>query len=151
VLCWALFNSAAAGNCAEVERLFPHYAPGGVPTPTEQCIRVWANDEQWARRSAEYWRDHKQAGMVELQRLTVGSLFVAQKRMHEMLTGADTRDINERLLTSKQYELVHRTAERLPALATITPPAEVKDTSEMTREEEEAGARAAMIQRKTAR
>lgn len=150
-ICFALFATAAAGNCAEVERLFPRYAPDDMPVPHRSTIVDWARDHQWRERTAELWRSNKQMGLVELQRLTVGSAFVAAKVLHEMLTGADTRELSERILSAKLYELAFRTMERIPALASVSPPADVKHSSEMSREEEEANAKAAMIQRKTAR
>jgi hypothetical protein len=47
--CFVLYATAAARNCADVERLLSEeLADTGDPVPTCQAIANWARDDRWA-------------------------------------------------------------------------------------------------------
>lgn len=140
-----LYATSGARSPAAVEKLLPSYLePMGLPTPTRQAIARWAREENWNGQADDLWRSRPTMFLDELARLTTGTLLVLAKQMHDMATGLDTRPIEERMLTTKQYEVGMRVAKDVPRATTYVPPQAEVQTDGMSRDEIEARARQAL-------
>jgi hypothetical protein len=147
-LALVLYATGGARSPAAVERLLPSYLePMGLPVPTRQAIATWAREEDWNAQADDLWRARPRMGFEEMQRLTIGTALVLARRMHEMATGLDESPLEERILTTKQYEIGMRVLERIPALGQYAPPAPQLELDDVPRDVGEAKAKANMIQR----
>ena len=133
--CFVLYATAAARNCADVERLIAEELDGtSEVVPTRQAIAGWARDEQWAEQADDVWRNTKRWGKREPEVIALSNAMLGQQRRHEVLMG--------------KYNLADRTIERvLPLGAMEGPPEPAIETKDVPREAGEAQAKSAMIQR----
>jgi hypothetical protein len=147
--CFVLYATFAARNCAKTARLYEQEVKAlGLPAPDVRTIQLWAADDDWYGQADDFWRHSKGRTPYELQILSSANTMQAQQALHDILTGADERDLNERLITLKAIEVAMKARERLPELARIEPPEQTADTASMSREEQEAHATAAISRKK---
>lgn len=147
--CFVLFATFAARNCAATARLYEQEVTAlGLPAPDVRTIQLWAADEDWNGQADTLWRNTKGRTAYELQILSMANTMQATKALHDILTGGDQRDLNERIVTLKAVEVAMKNRERLPELARIEPPEQTVDTDSMSREEQEAHATAAIARKK---
>ena len=141
--CFVLYATAAARNCAAVERLIAEELAGtGEPVPTRQSIAAWARDDAWDTQADELWRNTKQWGLRELQVIALANALLGQQRRHEVLLGLYRSDSDTAAQYLKGGELSDRFIERvLPLSAMRAPELEPQDLSGLSREQREALAR----------
>ncbi len=139
--CFVLYATFAARNCAAVARLYAEEVKSlDLPAPDVRTLQHWANDEQWNAQADTLWRHTKGRTSYELQILSQANTMQGAKALHDILTGLDTRDLNERVITLKAIEVAMKAREKLPELARIEPPEETLDTDGLSKQDIEANA-----------
>lgn len=148
-LCREVYGGAGNRSPARTEKLVaPILEAMRLPIPMAQTIADWARDENWREWADELARAHPDRLRQELQRTWQAVMIVAGHTFLDMMTGLDSRDIEERVLATKQVEIAFRTVRDFPLLGRYDPPEKAIDTSELPRDEREALARQALVQRK---
>lgn len=151
VRCFVIYATMAARNCAATARLYADEARAfGEHAPDADTVRRWAADDDWPGQVDNLWRNTKGRTLQELQELASSNTLVGQKALHNILTGLDSRPIEERVLTLKAIEIAMKAREKLPELARVEPPEQERDTEGRTREELEAEAMAGIVRKKGA-
>lgn len=143
--CFVLYATFAARNCAKTARLYANEVKElGSPVPDVRTIQHWAADDDWYHQADDLWRNSKGRTPYELQLLTAANTMQGQQALHDILTGADMRPIEERLVTLKAIEVAMKTRERVPDLARVEPPEPDTTDDELSRDEREAIAKQAI-------
>ena len=147
--CFVLYSTEGGRNCASVERLIGEELEGTEEVvPTRQTIAGWARDEQWSAQADELWRKTKLWGARELQVIAIANAVLGQRRRHEVLLGNYRGDNDIAAQFLKAGELSDRFIERVLPLSAMKPPVEEEtDTEDLPRDEREALARQALVQR----
>ena len=141
VRCFILYATFAARNCAAVARLYASEVAGqDVPVPDTRTIQLWAAADDWSRQADDLWRNTKGRTSYELQILSQANTMMGAKALHDILTGADQRELNERIVTLKAIEVAMKAREKLPELARIEPPEDRDLDDDKPRDQREAEA-----------
>jgi hypothetical protein len=147
-----LYIYATSGNrspALTAKQAAKHFPPG-TRLPDMKTIWQWAATEDWRSRADDIWRAYPGRVLSELQHLHVAAALVSAQRMLDVVSGEDTRPVDERLIVLKAYELVFKTLVNLPQLARVTPEERAgMEGEELPRDEREALARKAIVRPKS--
>lgn len=148
--CFVLYATFGARNCAATARLYAaEVAALDLPVPDVSTIQRWAAEDRWQDQADGLWRNTRGRTPYELQILSMANTMLGQRALHDILSGVDERDVQERIVTLKAIEVAMRSREKLPELARVEPPAAGElETADMTREEREAEAKLALARPK---
>ena len=108
--------------------------------PDTRTIQLWAAADDWSRQADDLWRNTKGRTSYELQILSQANTMMGAKALHDILTGADQRELNERIVTLKAIEVAMKAREKLPELARIEPPEDRDLDDDKPRDQREAEA-----------
>lgn len=119
--------------------------------PDKRTIQRWAKRDNWSQQADDVWRAARSESLYRQQIRAISNFGVSQRLMQILLEkrlAGEVVDVSLAAVDLKAYELTQRTRERMPDLHRVIPPTEVKETKDETRDEQEANARAALVQRK---
>ena len=117
------------------------------PTPSARTIRQWTDYHQWRRQADVAWREHKARDLFELQAQAVAAVRVGLQNLLLAATGAFADSPQDGVIRLKAAELAIRLVERGVIPLSAQPPEEAIDISHLSRDEQEARARALNVQR----
>lgn len=146
--CLFVFCTSGGRSPARTEKMVARVLePLGLAVPARQTIAEWANEENWHRHANDVWRHNSGQVMVDTQAAGVAALAASMQNMADLATGVDQRPIEERMVTIAAHKVIVQAARDLPGLTRVTPPEDVTDSAAKDRDEGEAQAKSAMIQR----
>lgn len=128
-------------------RWYSRLAGEGAPAPAKQTVSGWIKYYRWDDRAeAEYRLEHGKM-LYETERQSLANYVVALHVEADVLTGEHDADPMVGALRLKASEIAQRRHERKIKTMAPIPPAEEVDNDELPRDEREALARGALVQR----
>lgn len=118
-----------------------------VTTPSARQVRHWAIFHGWTARADDDWRRTQGRSLFELQAQAVAAVRLGLQNLLLAASGAFQDNPHDGAIRLKAAELAIRLVERGVIPLSVQPPMEAVAASNLSREEQEAQARANLVRR----